>query len=339
MEEYNNYSLIAYNPNNKDSIKYIEIKDLKKYNLALIDSYLTTYTKERLLERLQNNCILTPDQTEFAIVYKQDNRIKKVPVIFHNEFLYSVSKNSDGKIKDKDNEEVNRFRNQFLNNLTRDKHIIINKKSINPDYDFRKDETLYCYDVLNYPFVLAKLKTRIIEYITSNIFKEKYGNNSIENELIRKNNNAKYAILGDLNRYDIFRNVWLIKKGYVNMKDDFELKFNDDSKASGENLPKEKIKTVIDEKENKIDDIDIYSNILTSIQNEDFLDMIYDSSIITKKFKDTANRYNKSYYMVGSSDYEDNTLYLLYTMKNNKKINIEIMKIYKNYIEQNIKKR
>lgn len=260
MKEQEKYSLIIYNPNDIQDFKIIKINNKEKLALYEIDKYLTRYKKEEIMSRLKN--IATDTQTELAIVYKYKGLVK-LPVIYDDLKLCSFSYHWKENLN---NDKKNEYISWFLYTL--------NKIRVNQNSDLT-----YIREIIKEkPFILSNFKQYVERLLNTDILKYEDANDEnlkIEKELYRK---AKYGLIGLCDRYDVFRNIYILKEHITEMN----VK-NDEDKVK---LTEQEINEAID-------------LILTKLKDKELARLVNKNERIPEGLKNNIHRYSETY------DYEN----------------------------------
>ena len=83
--DMNKFKLVVYEKNNISNRKELKIEGKEKTCLSTIDMWTSTFLYSDLRDLLLKNGLITKEQTEFVIWYKEKNSIKQIPVIFKDD--------------------------------------------------------------------------------------------------------------------------------------------------------------------------------------------------------------------------------------------------------------
>ena len=162
--DMNKFKLVVYEKNNISNRKELKIEGKEKTCLSTIDMWTSTFLYSDLRDLLLKNGLITKEQTEFVIWYKEKNSIKQIPVIFkddnikiYSSYLY-LTENED--------------KNEFYSKLKKQKGDIA--------YEQAKEKTKEFYEKLKeitFWNFINKVNNDSEEYNQlSSEYKEKYMN-------------------------------------------------------------------------------------------------------------------------------------------------------------------
>lgn len=243
------YSLVVYKKGDKENATYLKMGGNYKYPLELIDEYTAHTTKSKMYKSLMARGTINVDQTEFAIVYENEDEME-LPVIFNNE-RFSAHNEMFTKCED----IVRNFYNGIKTKMFESKKIIMNNLKNNPNYNFLADDMLPINWLINANFIRSEAKEMILNFISLPITDVSLKNqlfNAYEKGAIKEYNSKKpnYDVIDNLKKesdeysrnhsksfkslygiayyiqkdYETYRNVWIAYNNLYDINNDYVFK-------------------------------------------------------------------------------------------------------------------